>query len=401
MPGNLQTIPASGGRLVTVPTGIPPNRLVNLIRANARLFYAEITPETGVSASSANFSKRKTNSNRKYVVYGLNPNDASGMHQMIVDILGNTNPKTVEGGRRGGIERVLPRCDPVWPWLVADEMGGVTGLGVYQPVLRPTNFEVEPIGGWPYYPTYSFNVNFLKPPYGLLNDEKINVRTGQHYFADDGSTVSNVTYAEEWKRFTFYPVDPQFNYVTATAGQMVFRNNAGGDPDPNGKLFRGMPRIALPDYLVRFQWFEVPYRYVISQNSNLNKFQGRLNQNSWYNWPVGALLYLGYRVTDIYSPPVVAMNPVAGGGAGASLVADEDKLCDLEFNFLATKRTVNGAPVPAQGNWISAGHNLLPWLMNKKFHYATVRPPGVDNSAKWMPSWLSFPFELLFTDPDL
>ena len=52
-------------------------------------------------------------------------------------------------------------------------------------------------------------------------------------------------------------------------------------------------------------------------------------------------------------------------------------------------------------NWVVGGHNLLPWLTTRKYYYATTYDPASPaTQAKWFPSYNSFPFELLFTDPD-
>jgi hypothetical protein len=50
---------------------------------------------------------------------------------------------------------------------------------------------------------------------------------------------------------------------------------------------------------------------------------------------------------------------------------------------------------------VVAGHNLLPWLTTRMFYYVSSEGvPDKTDDTKWRPTYNSFPFELLFTDPD-
>ena len=113
----------------------------------------------------------------------------------------------------------------------------------------------------------------------------------------------------------------------------------------------------------------------------------------------GSLLFTGLS-TRPYTPPVPTLDLFEG-------VYSAEKLCDVEFNFEYTNRSNGGAtPTISNPNWIAAGHNLLPWLYDRKFYYATatpfIRPPATDTDPSvWAPTYESFPFQLLFTDPDV
>lgn len=82
--------------------------------------------------------------------------------------------------------------------------------------------------------------------------------------------------------------------------------------------------------------------------------------------------------------------------------------------FLRTKRKIGspgevfnllGGTSVGQGYWTQAGWNLLPWLGDRLYHYATAEqltPAGNSDTdqTQWAPLFNSAEFALLFTDPD-
>lgn len=182
----------------------------------------------------------------------------------------------------------------------------------------------------------------------------------------------------------------------------------------NGIPFQGSIRKFIPDILMKYQWRQVPFRYFTSPRSYLRRFAGLVNQFPWQptvgigqSWPAGNALYLGAQARS-YTPPVPKAINLNGTG-----IFSTEKLCNVELQFLLTNRVCTTAPLItdlANQNWIPTGHNLQPSHVTRKFHYVSVgnatvppgSPPGTTttNANFRYPFWCSFPFELLFTDPD-
>jgi hypothetical protein len=243
----------------------------------------------------------------------------------------------------------------------------------------------------------------------VLADKSISLKKGQTWYDTDGSSKTN-TFAQEWNRFTDYEPHPQNDNITAQFGTLVFQTatNAvpGGANAGSSVIAPGMPRIFLPNQLVQFTWYQVPYRYISSAKSYIRTLMGRVNQNDWYDWKSGELLYLNYK-PHRYTPPVQKESLWIPGAFST------EKWCNIEFTFLSTSRVGSNLPTgdlpskptlqTANHNWVAAGHNLLPWFGNdttgKKGFYYAVNP--TDTAGNKSPTWPSFPFELLFTDPDI
>ncbi len=186
-----------------------------------------------------------------------------------------------------------------------------------------------------------------------------------------------------------------------------------------------MPKMFLPNSLVKFYWYQVPYRYILSKKSNLDKYKGRINQYHFYpvvddpgepsndpsladlyQFPAGSLQYLNYSYVP-YNPPVPQESPFLRQTAN-----NTSKLVDIEFTFLQTDRgLLKGASLgtPPLQNFIAAGHNLLPCFLTFGFSYATIRRQNGSTALTFadygtidgQPNWFSFPFEMLFSDPDV
>jgi hypothetical protein len=193
-------------------------------------------------------------------------------------------------------------------------------------------------------------------------------------------------------------------FISAQQGQMIFR---GGSP--NGIPFQDSPRMYLPDSMIKFRWYDVPFRYLTSQYSYLVRFVGYINQTAFgyinnsgtlAPWQPGTLLYKGASpIGEARTPPVPSPGLLAYN-TGDSFTTS--KIVDLELTFHYTARTAGSSFGVSNSNWIAAGHNLLPWLTDRKFYYATSQNPANPSDATaWYPTYSSLPFQLLFTDPDL
>lgn len=227
-------------------------------------------------------------------------------------------------------------------------------------------------------------------PYAVLPDDKITA--GELTWPDEGGSGDTVTsyYASEWERYTDVEYNGMVEQIQGQQGQMILRR--GDASAPNGYTFPGMPTMRVARAVVLVRWYQVPYRYVDSTNSFIQKYQGKINQNVWRGNPVGSLLYDSYRCKR-YTPPFPNAEALESGG----LAFTADKMCDIEFTFLKVMRTTPSAPTPSNTNWKAAGHNLLPWFGDRKFYYAVAQNAS---TSLQVPPYLSFPFELLFSDPD-
>ncbi|MBP3956333.1 hypothetical protein J8F10_13665 [Gemmata sp. G18] len=359
-----------------------------------------------VSPASASFTNQSQSCAATYI---LRSPTLADLRNSIIDLLGSTGTAVADGR----IQRILPARHPLYQWMFADSCSP-QGVGARFTVETPSPGPGSPI--IPYFPRYTdyrYRVSFSPRPYNSWQDHDVIVTSAIGF--DKGGSAYSYTYATEWMRFTTFEQTPANQFVTAQQGQMVFRvgNTVSGVLPPNEVNYQDAPRLWLPDSIVKCRWYQVPYRYLTSGNSYLTKFIGHINQNDFgylngenrlEPYRAGSLLYLGATPTAVYTPPIPDPGLLAfnvGDGFARS------KLCDLELNFLYTARTL-GSPTgyapdfsAVNRNWIVAGHNLQPWLTTRKFyHVSTYDPAAPADHAKWYPTYNSFPFELLFTDPD-
>lgn len=349
-------------------------------------------------------------SSKKQAIYSLIGPVLADLQNIPESILGTTSVQVGDGR----LQRQPPLACPMYPWLYASAISNVQGRGkgsgqVPTPdTLTGQPAEVPLITSYYWnYAQYFYTVDFTPRPFTVATDDKIVKYSGSWY----DETVSNgtvpVSYyiAPEWLRYTDYDVLPRYDNVTAQQGQMVFRSSSGSPPaGPDGTPFSGMPKMYLPNQTLKITWFGVPYRYVTSSKSYLSRWLGRINQSDWWYWKKGQLLYIGWNPFkfNTLAPEEVPENAGAPGGgvAGnpAGLIAP-NKLCNIEFTFLLTNRTASDLPAaPTNKSYIQAGWNLQPWFTDRRYHYCSSNAKGglIPN----VPSFLSFPIELLFYDPD-
>lgn len=319
----------------------------------------------------------------------------------------------VSSGGGGKIVRVLPPVHPFRPELSSAGVTSMVGVGqstsgsaVRVFGLDPVNGQGFPLGQFPHFTQYDYRVKFVKRPYFLLPDSKIEVRSGLYYYPPDGSSGLLIFYADEWRRFTSTTRAPLPDTASATFGQMKHRTQSGALPDD--KNFNGSPYLSLQNSTVEITWYNVPYRYMLdftvggaSYKSYLTRFVGTVNQHEWNGYAAGSLLYLGATPTS-YIPA----SPVQQKLLGALAVGlDQSLMCNIKLRFIHTART--GTDVPTTGhalltnlNFVAAGHNLQPEYSKRLFYYCVTDATGAADSAK-APSFYSFPFQLFFTDPML
>lgn len=329
--------------------------------------------------------------------------DEDDVKYVIQDILGTT---TTDPGS-GGLRRQTPKRHPYLDYLYASEISSIATIpgDQWRQGFTPSGADLPRVEDWAKYNNYLITVNFALRPFNVLADEDIDEYKIKWYDEDDVEINQRV--ANEWNRYCDWVPTPREDVIQWTAGEMRLRDT---DPLINGAPFMGLPTIYLPNQDILFKWYEVPWRYVISPNSYFRRFRGKINQLPWYGetrqgnftWPAGSLLYKNFS-TEPYVPPWAIEDGFA------PVLNSPTKLVNITLSFIETVRTSSTVPPLADivnRNWIAAGHNLLPSHVDRKYHYATMRPsdeatpPTAENKAKWVPSFLSFPIELLFTDPD-
>jgi hypothetical protein len=311
------------------------------------------------------------------------------MPDAFIELLGTTEYDKSDGR----LKRKLPKAHPQYPWLYAERVSNVQGVG------KPVTFNITETYEVPLivqkiavYRTYLLTVEFLPRPYAVIGD--INIPAVEKVWTDPDGEAQTYLSTMEHARFVDVDEDPDSDTVTAQHGMMKFRGGAA-----NGRSYTGMPRMTVPKSLIRMRWFGVPLRYIRSANSHLARFRNCINQFDFWDWERGSLLYKGFKILRRYPQLVPEVNPVFGTNAFTP-----DKLCDIEIHLEHTTREIAAEVVPANDNWIARGHNLMPSYVDRKFYYVTTSPLGPatpDDPAEWFPLYLSFPLDILFTDPDI
>jgi hypothetical protein len=369
------------------------------------IIYQEDSDNWSPNQLTASIRDGKANYN--YRALGIN--SATGIQNSLTAIFGTTVLDATGHTTGGGaINRQQPYAHPLLPFWYAKAISSIKGVGGggVQPIKNLRTLEApvipsstktdangNPLGYWGLYPEYQYTIEFGPVPYAVLGNSSINVNVTptEFIYIDPNGNSFQFGYAEEWKRYTNWIPIPQFDFITYQLGSMFFAT--GNSAFPNQQPMKAFPKLFLPNQLIKFYWYQVPLTYITSPRSFLNRFAGYVNYFDWYQpaWRAGTLLYLGYTPT-VYSPPVPQLYQVQEGRTGFAV----DKLVDLEINFLYTSRQGTNLPTPINQNSIPAGHNLLPFI-DRNFYYAQAK---VGTPPKVYPSWNSFPFELLFTDPD-
>lgn len=315
----------------------------------------------------------------------------------IKGIVGYTNYASVGGG----LNRFPPAADSQYPFYYASHCS-VAGYGTYSKTISAAQLEtgvqtITQMGNgqteYTLWDNYVITVEATPRPYPVMGDSTVAAYGGFWY--DDSGAGTDFVYWPEWMRFCDWDFIPVDDYVTQQRGGAYFKT--GSLALPNKAPFQGQPRMLLPNQIYRLLWVGVPLRYLTSGNSYLRKWRGRINQNVWlgpqnYPFQPGELLYVGYKPQK-FQPPIQAL--IANG---VLVGVDYSKLVNIELTFLYTTRTGTDLPAaPANGNYIMGGHNLLPYFPNRNYYYTVFSPDG---GTTEYPMYLSFPLELMFTDPD-
>lgn len=330
---------------------------------------------------------------------------------VIQDILGYTNPNS---GTQY-LQRSIPLTHPKYPYLYASKISSLQGKGVGTSFITipnvPSNpaIGVRPIANYEQFVLYRVGIEFTSRPYPLIADGAFTQSLGGNWYVLNG-TANSFSYAPEWVRWCDYDFFTQDNTVQGQQGNMYLLGVPGA---PGGNvLFSSPPWMWMPDQILKVNWYQVPYRFITSQNSYIaggaaRNWRGRVNQNAWWNWQAGSLLYLNFNVkkytpptTDIGTYPTITSVGWSNAPSVLGSIVNYERLCDIELIFLLTNRYRSGSSGGITiNNHCAAGHNLLPNLADNKFYYATRSSTG-SADINGIPPWASAPFEVLFSDPD-
>ncbi len=353
------------------------------------LLFDQAWKESIRTTTQAQFSMEQSKATLSGFVYPAYINNEDAMREVI---------GSAERAGDGKIKRGLPLAHPEYPWLFASSVS-LQGLSFYDKHPAPTNFKAPPIKEYARYNSYQYTIEFNSRPYLLFQDKNINTGTIT-YYKPDGTAVNNKKIAYEWWRYTDYEELPSAEYLTAQQGQFVFNRSDAVAP-PHDTTVPGQIRLLQQKSTIKFRWYQVPYSYISSSLSYIKAGQGSINQFDWYGWPKGTLLYNSFTYKR-YTPPNPQQYDYNFGDSTKKVIGNE-KLVDIEFVFLYfNPGTLTGgeAPTaPTNASHITNGHNLLPWLAagGGKYFYAK----SVGSVTPGIPLYPSYPFELLFTDPDI
>lgn len=302
------------------------------------------------------------------------------------DLLGSAVPVA------NGIKRELPAAHPQYPWLFCDRISNIEGLNFVEKYSSADPFfgvalEAPALDYYARYEKYEILAEFTSRPYSVLSDSKIPQQQFQ-YYKDDGTQEANKGYAEEWLRFTEIHYKPTAEYLTAMNGQMIFKMNAAIAGLQNKPVPGGQTRQLIKSQGIEVKWHCVPYSFIESNKSFIAEGQGRVNQKIWNGFDAGSLLYVGVNIDKIYTPPFPDFIEFDG-----SSVPKQSKMCDLTFQFLFRDQASAQAYTPTNPSHVPSGHNLILNAMDSKWYY-------VENKNTGLPLYPSYPFQLLFSNPD-
>lgn len=323
---------------------------------------------------------------------------AKQIHDAIREILGFTSP-AVDGL---SLDRRMPKADAIYPWLFAERITNIAGLGRMTQVDSDPGgiLEADPWDTTALYPAYEITTEFAPRPYAVASN--LDIDTGSLTWThDDGTTTSTPSYAKEWLRYTDIEILPAATWITAESGQFKFDVSGGAEPDTYQAL-KGQIKMLYPDTMLRVTWFEVPYSYIDAIDSTDTRIDsyilqglGHVNQFQWYGFAAGSLLLHAVNIGR-YTPPVPDFDYWQG-----SKIFTGEKLCDITFMIGYRDigpRAAPAAPSPANANIVQYGFNVHPYAHTGNWYYAKTNVPGSSTNSN-KPAFPSFPFELLFTNP--
>ena len=387
MPMPLKAKPVRKSKLMAGPSVIPGQPPT--FNGNTANLWEDVG-DGSTEAAKVGFSPEGGKSQR---LWQITPDNVDDLLEAFPAIMGSCE---YAASGTGKLTRRLPMADPLFAWMYASSMPGVEGYGQYDQVNADPTLEAPGFPSGTLWKQYRLGVESLPRPFPVLPDYSIHSRSGRWYpEADPGTTEQMFVAAEEQFRFCTWDMQPQSDYITQQKGTMVFNS---GDA-ANAHRFAAMPRIFLPNSTYTITWYYVPIRLIISAASYILRWRGRINQNRFIGpdgleFEPGELLYLNFS-QKMFTPPI--QNLVDLGGE--SKIVSTEKFAHITLTFLFTRRKLFSAPAvaPTNLNHVVGGHNLMPWS-DGNFRYAETQDTAGVSTKR--PTWLSAPFETLFTDCD-
>jgi hypothetical protein len=311
------------------------------------------------------------------------------------DLLGSVKP-----AGDGSLNRRLPKAHPRFPWLYAERISNCQGIGAPS-VATSALLDAPTFDQYAVYPEYLLTVEFTSRPYAVLSDSQVTVTPNTAWTDVTAAGAADAkTYAKTTEMYRFVDMEwaPAADFITAQHGNMVFKSTAS---PPDGVTFSGRPSLAIQKAILKLTWHMVPGSYVVGPDSHVLKYLARINQHSFMGFDPGMLLYVAVGLRR-YTPPYATahVDPTFGSG-----VVTPIRYWDVQFvmEFTRRPRATNpyadaGKPASINANWIADGHNLMPWYRDRRFYYVTAN--NMVESGQ-VPTYLSVPFHLLFTDPTI
>jgi hypothetical protein len=377
---------------------------------NSRVYFEDAR---GQSTSQAAFSVMGGGVSTRNLRIGTSSAPITSARQIwegIREILGDVGTNTTgDAATLAKLRRQPPIADPLYPWLYAESIGNIYGIG--RPSQASANLFGQVAGDTldhlTWYDLWRFQgVKFTQRPYEVLSDDMIPGGT-LTYHKPDGTTVQR-KWAAEHLRWTDWEILPAGEYLVADAGQFVF--DAPTETDIDGhEAGKGQLRIFLRKRSVRCTWYNVPFSYVSRDYSStetwIQEAIGTINQDDFHIFPKGTLALEGV-VAQRYSrflPKVKQFTPPLGGITQQTFTSE--KLANVTFIWSYFNPTRAAAPAaapspPGSTQVVQQGHNLVYFahVLDGAF-YVKTRIPGHAASNN-RPIWSSYPHILCFSNPD-
>ncbi len=329
--------------------------------------------------------------------------------QTPLTILGYTSTEA-EDGR---IFRELPFRHPLYGRLFAYKLSCTSMTeDLHQPQIDVNvNPDTPSSGPFALHRNYLYKVQYHIPSFPILPNRSIKTSTLTWYDVD-GSKQITPNVANEWLRYTDAVITDREDIITATVG-LNSKFRTGTSAPPFNTEFTSQTSMRIPNRMLKVWFFDAPYRYWTSPNSFMRRLNGRINQFPIFDYDAGELLYQGATYTR-YDKNLDIPD------ADNDVLPTQDrlnfnKLATFVFTFIVAEGRV-GSNLPVAGgllpsnrpptnlNYIyKTGHNLQPWLFDKKYYYVSqdIIDPITKEVIDSPPSFYSAPMEFLFCDPDV
>jgi len=326
-----------------------------------------------------------------------NVTSINDVYQAIYDLVGTVS---LANNSLLNVQRQIPAAHPYLPSFFVQNIISFKGRGgQFTQNINPINLNYPDIQYWNLWNNYEIVCNFKPRDFPIYNDSQLGSVQTSTWYNDLGTEVT-YSYLPEWERFCNIEKSPRDDNVTMQFGQMTF--NAMGITQ-DSRQFTAQPKLPLKNSNLTINWWNVPYTYVTSANSYLDRFLYRVNDQEFNtynfgNYPAGSLLFTNY-TTKIITPATNNANYVGS----FNNLEYWPRYCNIQLQFLLTKRTLGAQPQTLPPQYTASGHNSLPYFgsskdpLNNTFLYCNSYPTSAAYAA---PLWKSYPTFLLWQNPD-